>query len=67
MPGSATNVFTIYPSDQKPIQKNHPQEYVDYWGNTYNDGYDENGHSSVYGWGRVDAGAAVRAALSWSP
>ena len=49
------------------IQQGNPQDRQDYWGNTYNDAYNANGHSSVYGWGRVDAGAAVRAALSWPP
>lgn len=44
------------------INRNQPREYTDYWGNRYNDKYDNKGHSKVYGWGRVDAGAAVAAA-----
>ena len=41
-----------------------PYEYEDHWGSTYTDEYDEDGHSQVFGWGRVDAGAAVAAAAS---
>lgn len=36
--------------------------FTDHWKNTYTDRYDERGHSLVYGWGRIDAGAAVVAA-----
>ena len=41
-------------------------EYDDHWGNVYTDEYDERGHSAVFGWGRVDAGAAVLAAYQLS-
>lgn len=41
-----------------------PMAYRDYWGNSYDDGYDGLGHSRVYGWGRVDAGAAVECAVN---
>ncbi len=45
------------------INVDDPQEYTDTWQNPYSDAYNENGHSLVYGWGRVDAGAAV--AKAW--
>lgn len=41
------------------INKGNPQSYTDHWGNNYSDKYDNRGHSPVYGWGRVNAGAAV--------
>lgn len=37
-------------------------EYEDHWGDWYSDEYDSRGHSQVFGWGCVDAGAAVAAA-----
>jgi len=44
------------------INKNNPAQYSDTWDNQYSDSY-VNGHSMVYGWGRVDAGAAVVRAM----
>jgi subtilisin family serine protease len=41
------------------INQAEPKTYQDYWGNDYSDEYEQSGHSLVYGWGRVDAGAAV--------
>ncbi len=45
------------------INKDNSLEYEDTWGKKYTDAYNKSGHSDVYGWGRVDAGAAVREAL----
>jgi subtilisin family serine protease len=45
------------------INKNNSTQYSDTWGNKYSDEY-VNGHSQVYGWGRIDAGAAVAKAHS---
>jgi len=44
------------------IGKGSPRTYTDTWGEQYSDRYNSPGHSKVYGWGRVDAGAAVAAA-----
>lgn len=45
------------------INQDQVTTFQDYWGNRYDDAYDEEGHSKVYGWGRVNAGAAV--AMAW--
>lgn len=45
------------------INRRAPRKYEDTWGNAYGDRYDRRGHSKVFGWGRVDAGAAVAEAL----
>jgi subtilisin family serine protease len=60
---TVTNIKEILRNTAVKIQQGNPQDRQDYWGNTYNDAYNGNGHSIVYGWGRVDAGAAVQAAL----
>lgn len=44
------------------VQKGNPNTRTDHWGNKYSDAYNADGHSEVYGWGRIDAGAAVKAA-----
>lgn len=46
------------------INKENPRNYQDTWGNNYSDTYNEDGHSLVYGWGRIDAGAAVAEAIN---
>ena len=46
------------------IQENPSSSFSDYWGKPYTDEYVD-GHSVVYGWGRVDAGAAVRMAIDY--
>lgn len=43
------------------INRGSPTSYTDEWGSTHSDRY-RSGHSRVYGWGRIDAGAAVERA-----
>lgn len=64
---TVADVKEILKNTAVKIRQGNPQDREDSWGNTYNDAYNGDGHSIVYGWGRVDAGAAVRAALSWPP
>jgi len=48
----------------RKIGGNPVYEYEDEWGTWYSDAYNQDGHSEVFGWGRVDAGAAVAEARS---
>lgn len=61
---TAAQIKQILKETAVRINKDSPQQYTDHWGSSYSDAYDDPGHSLVYGWGRVDAGAAV--AASWS-
>ena len=61
---SASDVKTLLKNTARKINSNRPpQRFVDRWGNGFHDGYDADGHSRVFGWGLVDAGAGVRAAV----
>ncbi|MDH3646781.1 MAG: S8 family serine peptidase [Gammaproteobacteria bacterium] len=63
---TASEVKNVLGRTAVKIGINQAYEYDDHWGNTYTDEYDADGHSYVYGWGRVDAGAAVRASVTAS-
>lgn len=56
-------IKTILRETTVKINLDNPRNYQDHWGNHYDDRYDDNGHSPVYGAGLVDAGEAVARAF----
>jgi subtilisin family serine protease len=54
----------ILKEESVPIGQGSPTWYKDRLDNDYTDEYDENKHSKVFGYGRINAGAAVRRAAN---
>lgn len=61
---TVAEVKEILKETAAPIRIDAPREYKDFWGDEYSDAYDAQGHSPVFGWGRIDAGMAVALAQS---
>lgn len=59
---TVTEIKEILARTAVKIGNDQAYDYEDHWGDTYTDEYNNDGHSDVFGWGRVNAGAAVEAA-----
>jgi subtilisin family serine protease len=59
---TVTQIKEILRDTAVKMRRDKPSVYTDYWGDEYTDEYSDDGQSKVFGWGRIDAGAAVAAA-----